>query len=124
MAAATAAAEQAEASARAVPAAGNPAARAATAAGTPTRGPPTAPADIPTNRRSKTISKYLQTDHPRRGRGSAEEHHDGQATTTQAQEEGLRVLPGAGRLRRLQGHRPAPQVHLRSRQDPCPPGDG
>ena len=26
-------------------------------------------------------------------------------------------------LRRLQGHRPAPQVHLRPRQDPRPPGD-
>src|SRR6266852_3538756 len=99
-----------------VPAAGPPAARApqvaATAAVRPTRGRPTAPAaGTPTNRRSNsTQARYQVTDHPRRGRGS-KEHHDGQATTAQAEEEGLRVLPGADRLRRLQGHRPAPQVH-------------
>src|SRR6266851_5856573 len=118
-----------------VPAAGPPAARApqvaarapqvaATAAVSPTRGRPTAPAaGTPTNRRSNsTQARYQVTDHPRRGRGS-KEHHDGQATTAQAEEEGLRVLPGADRLRRLQGHRSAPQVHLGPREDPRPPGD-
>src|ERR1700736_1847281 len=98
------------------PVAGPRAARAtraaATAAVSPTRGRPTVPAAVtPTNRRSKSnknkTTRKQVTAKPRRGRGS-KEHHDGQATTAQAEEEGLRVLPGADRLRRLQGHRPAP----------------
>ncbi len=49
-------------------------------------------------------SPLAGTDHPRRRRGSAKEHHDGQATDPQAQEEGLPVLPGEGHPGGLQGH--------------------
>ena len=45
-----------------------------------------------------------------------------QARPAQAEEEGLRVLQGQGPGHRLQGHRPAAEVHLRPRQDPRPPG--
>ena len=41
----------------------------------------------------------------------------------QAEEEGLCLLQGQGAAYRLQGHRPAAEVHLRPRQDPRPPGD-
>ena len=47
------------------------------------------------------------------------EHHNGQGSDSQAQEEGLPVLQGQDGVRRLQGRQPAPQVHLRPRQDPC-----
>ena len=50
-------------------------------------------------------------------------HHNGQGSDSQAQEEGLPVLQGEGDRCRLQGHRAAPQVHLRPRQDPRPSGD-
>ena len=49
------------------------------------------------------------------------ENSGAQAPCSQAQEEGLPVLQGQGDLRRLQGHDPAAEVHLRPRQDPCPP---
>ena len=82
------------------------------------------PAATPTNHRSNQ-TQATSTDNPTipAAGGALKEHHDGQATNSQAQEEGLRVLPGEDRLRRLQGHRPAPQVHLRPRQDPRPAGD-
>src|SRR5258708_3867797 len=60
--------------------------------------------------------------HPRRGRASAKEHHDGQATDSQAKKEGLPVLPGEDHPRGLQGHGAAAEVHLRPRQDPGPAG--
>src|SRR5208282_5045429 len=121
--AATAAAGLPAAARAATPAAGLPAAaRAARAAGIPIRGRPTAPAASPTSRRSRT--HFRTTPSPPQAGLCLKEHHDGQATTAQAQEKGLRVLPGADRLRRLQGHRPAPQVHLGPREDPRPPGDG
>jgi single-strand DNA-binding protein len=57
-----------------------------------------------------------------RWRGSPREHHDGEATNSQAQEEGLRLLPRQDHVRGLQGHGPASEVHFRPRQDPRPPG--
>ena len=51
------------------------------------------------------------------------EHHDGQARCAQTEEEGEPPQDRQGREHRLQGHRAAAQVHLRPRQDPCPPGD-
>ena len=52
-----------------------------------------------------------------------EEHHDGQATRAQAEEEAESAQGRQDHGGRLQGHRPAAQVHLRPRQDPRSPGD-
>ena len=46
----------------------------------------------------------------------------GEGTAAQAEAEGLRLLQRQGVLHRLQGHRPAAQVHLRPREDPGPAG--
>src|SRR5215469_14315144 len=64
-----------------------------------------------------------QSPSPSRGGASIQEHHDGESTHPQAQTESLPVLPGEDRLRRLQGHAAAAEVHLRPRQDPGQAGN-
>jgi large subunit ribosomal protein L9 len=62
-------------------------------------------------------------DHSASGRGSLKGAPQWPRQYSQAEEEGLPVLQGEGDRCRLQGHHPAPQVHLRPRQDPRPSGD-
>src|SRR4029079_8411967 len=57
-------------------------------------------------------------------RGQAPQTREGRQALEEDQAQGLRLLQGEDRLRRLQGRGLAAEVRLRARQDPRPPGDG
>ena len=90
-------------------------------------GEPGAPTSPRSDRPFQTCSDIhqTQTSQPFRSHepGSRRSTTMAKAVHSQAQEEGLPVLQGEGVLRRLQGHQPAAQVHLRPRQDPRASGD-
>src|SRR5690625_2123783 len=77
-------------------------------------------AALPTSRRSNT---FIQTIPATVAGLRYEEHHNGEASDTQAEEEAESSARGRRQLHRLQRHRAAAQVHLRPRQDPRSPGD-